>query len=195
MKEVGQSAQMYLGSSFPTYRAIISTATPPATATDILNIAPAVGIACVITRASVSLTATAATNYDVFTFRRTTANTGGSPLTLTTASQAFASGTASIIQMDSADTASTSTVVAYAAAATAGTGTIVQADHSIAAAPSSSTTPAVPFLFDTTTRGAKPLVIRNGQSFSVGFNGQAVPAGTVAFVSVEWVEVPVAMLF
>ena len=52
-----------------------------------------------------------------------------------------------------------------------------------------------PFIFDCTTRGSKPLIIRPGQSVSLGFNGQTIPAGTILYAFVEWVEVPLISLF
>ena len=193
-REIGLSLQTTQGSSFPTFRACINTVTPPATSTDIL-VATATGTtALIVTKVSASMHATAASNYDLFVFRRTTANTGGSPLTLTLASQAFASGTASLIQMDSSDTASSATVVANAAAATAGTGTIVYGDHFVVPAVGTPVAPFIPFVFDSTTRGSKPLIIRPGQAVSLGMNGQAVPAGGVLHAYIEWIEVPLSVL-
>jgi len=195
-RETGLSLQITQGSSFPSFRASINTVTPPATSTDILNVlAPSASTtALVVTKISASMTATAAINFPMFVFRRTTANTGGSPLALTTASQAFASGTAAIVQMDGSDTATTATVVAYAAAATAGTGTIVYGEHFSVTAVAAPVAPIVPFSFDSTTRGSKPLIIRPGQSVSLGLNGQAVPAGAILNGFIEWIEVPLSVL-
>jgi len=196
-KDIGNSLQISMGSSLPTYRAMLATVTPVAACTDILNIALAstATVSMIVTKIAAGMTATAATNLDVFVFRRTTANSGGSPLVLTLASQAFSSGTANLFQMDSNDQLPQAVATGYAAVTTVGTGTIVQADHAIATAPSASTVPEADFVFDSTTRGSKPLIVRPGQSVSLGFNGQTIPGGTVLFSYIEWVEVPTVSLF
>jgi hypothetical protein len=193
-RDIGLSMQVSQGSSFPSFRASINTVTPPATSTDILSILAAGTTALVVTKVTASMVATAAINFPFFIVRRTTANSGGTALTLTTASQAFASGTAAVVQMDGSDLATTATVVAYSAATTVGTGTIAYGEHYSVPAVAAPVFAIQPFTFDTTTRGHKPLIIRPGQSVALNMAGTAVPAGSILNASIEWIEVPLAVL-
>ena len=196
-KDIGNALQISQGSSLPTYRVNLATVTPVALCTDITNISlPSTAtVALMVTKTSMTLIATAATNLDGFLYKRTTANTAGTPLTLTTTQQAFASGSAILMQMDSNDQASQATAVAYATVASVGTGGIVEANHISIPAAATGVSSVMPFIFDCTTRGSKPLIIRPGQSVSLGFNGQTIPAGAILYAFVEWVEVPLISLF
>ena len=197
-KDVGNALQVSLGSSSPTYKAVLFDVVPYTTATDILNIAiPSTAtVAAVITRCYVSYDATAAVTSDAYLIRRTTANTGGTPTTLTTVQQSFLSGFAVITQSDTNDAATAATVVGYTVAPSPlGTPQIIDGGHiTIPAA----ATPSVPVTFFELTfanRGSKPPVIRPGQSVSLSFGGNAVPAGASVYASIEWVEVPLVSLF
>ena len=79
-KDIGNSLQVSVGSSLPTYKAVLFDVVPYATASDILNISiPTTStIALVISRVYVSYDATAASTASVYIIRRSTANTGGS---------------------------------------------------------------------------------------------------------------------
>lgn len=197
-KDIGNSMQVSLGSSLPTYKAVLFDVVPYASASDLLNIsiASTSTVALLITRCYVSYDATAASTGDVYLIRRSTANTGGAPQTITTTQASFLSGQAAVVQSDTNDAASQSIVVGYTAAPSPlGTPQLIDGAHiTIPAA----ATPSVPVTFFELTfanRGSKPPIIRPGQSLSLSFGGNAVPGGASVYASIEWVEVPLLSLF
>ena len=198
-KDIGNSLQVSVGSSLPTYKAVLFDVVPYATASDILNISiPTTStIALVISRVYVSYAATAASTADVYIVRRSTANTGGTPTTLTTTQSAFLSGFANITQHDTNDQASQATVVGYTVAPSPlGTPNVIDAGHITIPAVATPTVSVTYFELNYNNRGAKPPVIRPGQSISLSFGGtNAVPAGASVYATIEWVEVPLMSLF
>jgi len=191
-KDIGNSLQVTIGSSFPTYKAILFDVVPYTAATDVINVALAstAQVALYITRVYCSYDATAASTSDVYLVRRITANTSGTPTTLTTTQQSFLSGQAVVTQHDTSDQATQATVVAYASSPTLGTANIIDAAHIGISAIATPSTPCIPVEMVFGTRGSKLPVIRPGQSVSVSLGGNVVPAGAGLYLSLEWIEVP-----
>ena len=196
-KDIGNSLQVSVGSSLPTYKAVLFDVVPYTSATDILNISnPSTStVALVLSRVYVSYDATGSSTSDVYITRRITANTGGTPTTFTTTQQAFLSGQGVITQHDTNDQATQATVVGYTVAPTLGTPNIIDSAHITIPA---TATPAVPVTYvelNYGNRGAKAPIIRPGQSVSLSLGGNAVPAGASLYATFEWVEVPTMSLF
>ena len=196
-KDIGNALQVSIGSSLPTYKAVLFDVVPYTTASDIINISnTSTTIAVVITRVYASYDATAASTSDIYLIRRATANTGGTPTTLTTTQTAFLSGFAVVTQMDTSDQPSLSTVVGYTVAPSPlGTAQLIEAAHITIPAASLPTVPVTYFDVNYANRGSKPPIARPGQSISVSLGGNAVPAGASLYLIVEWVEVPLLSLF
>jgi hypothetical protein len=196
-QDIGNALQVSLGSSLPTYKAVLFDVVPYTSATDIVNISlPSTAtVALKVTRCYVSYSATAAVTSDAYLIRRTTANTGGTPTALTTVQASFLSGFAVVTQSDTSDAATAATVVGYTVAPTLGTPQIIDGAHITIPAAATPTVPVTFFEVTFANRGSKPPIIRPGQSVSLSFGGNAVPAGASVYASIEWVEVPLASLF
>jgi hypothetical protein len=197
-QDIGNALQVSLGSSLPTYKAVLFDVVPYTAASDILNIslASTATVALKVTRCYVSYDATASSTSDAYLIRRITANTGGTPTTLTTTQAAFLSGFGVVTQSDTSDAATAATVVGYTVAPSPlGTGQIIDGGHITIPAAS---VPAVSVTFFELTfanRGSKPPVIRPGQSISLSLGANSVPAGASLYASIEWVEIPLASVF
>jgi hypothetical protein len=164
------------GTEMPTYRYRAADFTPVATATDALVLTGIAGKTITISQMTISGVATAASFYDVYILKRTTANTGGTATNPT--------GTPS----SSGNEAALGTISLYSANPTLGTGANIDGDRVFLPATG---TPlyAPPLIFEYGTRGdEKPTLKGSGDSFCVNFNGQAVPTGTSLYISIEWQE-------
>ena len=161
-----------------TYRYTAVDLTPVANATDVLVLKGSATKVIRVTRAGILGSATAASIYDLFLTKRTTANTGGTSTTVTPT------------PADTADIAATSVLTRYTANPSAlGAGITLEATKVYLPAGS---TPAGAgtqreFLFG--TRGDKAPVLRGvNESIAFNFAGAAVPAGASIYLIIEWTE-------
>ena len=152
--------------------------TPVATATDVVVLSGSASKVIRVTKVSIVGTATAASIYDHYVIKRTTANTGGTSTTPTAA------------QADSADAAQTATLRLYTANPSAlGTGVSVEANKTYLSASATPGAAALPVVYTFGTRNDKAIVLRGtSESLAINFNGQAVPAGASLYLSIEWTE-------
>ena len=124
-------------------------------------------------------TATTATSSDFIIVKRSTADTGGSPTTI------------SMVPNDSTNAAATATVVTYGAAPSLGT--LVPGelkDFQLTMPPAASSTPALTYLFiPFGDIGQQPPVLRGtAQCVALNFQSAALPAGFHLSISIEWTE-------
>lgn len=164
-------------SPLATYFYRLADYVPVATCTDALNIRGVAGKIIYITRISVGGVATAASLYDLYLTRRTTANTGG---TFTNPVGASA---------DARDPAHSAVINLYTANPTVGTGVALDGERLWLPAAATPTAPPGRLVYEFGTRGGKAPTLRSAlDSISINFNGQAVPAGTSLYLNVEWAE-------
>lgn len=123
-------------------------------------------------------TATASTSSDVILVKRSSANSGGTPTSITP------------VQSDSADAPCTATVVKYGAAPTTGTLVAELKGAQITMPPAASSTPALTYLsWLFGTPNSKPAVLRGvNEVAALNFQGAALPAGMRISVSIVWTE-------
>ena len=161
-----------------TYSVTITGITPVATATDVLVVTGSATKTVRITRVEISTAATAAGSINLYLYKRTAVNTGG-----TAAAQ-------SIVLHDSADTAATAAANLYSVNATGlGTGIAVRTARYSFPAVATSTFAVIPWVQQFGVTSDKTVVLRGvAQSLAVGFAGQVIPAGMVLNVAVEWTE-------
>lgn len=160
-----------------TYSVLVPDFGLAAGATDFLTIVGSATKTIRITCVSIEGDATAAAMADVYLYKRTAANTGG------TATQP------AIVKHDSSDQNPTAVVNLYSVNPTAlGAGVLVRGGrlglpaHAAAAY-------AFDRVWDFAGRNSKSLVLRGvGQSLAFNFGGAAVPAGTSLYVKIEWTE-------
>ena len=161
-----------------TYRYVAAAYVPYATATDALVITGASGKVIRVTKVIVRGKATAASQYDVYLTKRTTANTGG---TATNPTPSLA---------DSADPAAAATLALYSVIPTSlGTGTILAGNRSFLPAAATPVATDDSTKWDFGTRNEKAPVLRSAtESLAVNFGGAAVPAGANLYIEIEWTE-------
>jgi len=164
---------------FATYSAAIEITSFAANATDIFRIFGSATKTIKVSRVQLTADATNAGIVDIYLYKRTTANVGGTPATVNG------------IQHDSLDPAYTATVQTYSANPTAlGLGQILRTDG--VALPGSTTTgyPFTPLIWDFgAPRNTKMPTLRgNAESLALNFGGQAIPTGLGIWVDVEWTE-------
>lgn len=162
----------------PTFRYTAIDITPVATATDVLVLKGSATKIIRVTKASILGTATAASIYDLYLTKRTTANTGGT----STAPVATPS--------DTSDAAATATLALYTANPSAlGTGLTLEASKvylPAGSAPAGAAT-ARDYIFG--NRNDKAPVLRGvAESIAFNFAGAVVPNGASLYLSVEWTE-------
>jgi hypothetical protein len=201
-RDIGLASLVSQGSGFPTYSCVINDFAFATTAQDIVNIANPVGsgVELVLTNVYVAFDATAAQTYDIYLSRRSAADTGGTAVLLTQAGYqtavAIGSGSGTVAARDTNDQASLAVVNAYTANPSAyGAGYLIDAGHLIISAAATPAVPLVPWNPNYTTRGAKPPILRPGQFWGININGQAAPAGISAYISFEWIEVPLTVSY
>ena len=159
-----------------TFSVVVPDVTPVATATDLLTISGSATKTIRINKIEIEGVATAQADYDVYVYKRTAANTGGT-----------SAAPSNITAHDSNDTA-TAGVLLYTANATGlGTGTLVRAGRTVLGV--AGTGVPVKTTWDFGTRNDKTVVLRGAaQSLAINLGGAAVPAGTSLYVNVEWTE-------
>lgn len=197
-QDMGNALQVSIGSSLPTYKAVLFDVVPYTAASDVLNIslASTATVALRVTRCYVSCDATASSTSDAYLIRRITANVGGTPTTFSTTQASFLSGFGVVTQSDTSDAATAATVVGYTAApSTLGTGQIIDGAHITIPAAATPSVSVSFFELTFTTRGSKPPIIRPGQSISLSLGANTVPSGASLYASIEWVEVPLTSVF
>lgn len=159
-----------------TYRSATFAYTPYATPTDIIAITGAAGKQVRITYIYLWGSSTSASNQDFGLIKRSTANTGGTPTTLTA------------VPLDSANVAATATVQTYAAAPTTGNavGTLGVEQANM---PATAGAGGSPLTWTFGVRNAQSVVLRGANEvLAINYNGAAVPAGTVLQFEMEWTE-------
>jgi hypothetical protein len=163
----------------PTYSYVINDYTPTTAATDMLTICGSATKTIRVMRVQAGGDATAASIYDVYLYKRTAANTGGTATNPTPTKR------------DSNDAAASATLTLYSANPSAlGTGTMFRGGHALLAA---ATTPAVaPLWVDWTfgNIGERQIVLRGAaECLAVSNNGNSVPSGTSIYITIDWEEV------
>ena len=161
-----------------TFRYVAQDITPVATATDVLVLTGSATKVIRVTKVEVVGTATAASIYDHYIVKRTTANTGGTSTNVTAA------------KSDSADDAQTAALTLYTANPSAvGTGIAVEAHKTYLSASATPGAAALPSSYEFGVRNDKAIVLRGtSESLAINFNGQAVPTGASLYLSFEWTE-------
>ena len=162
----------------PTFRYTAVDITPVATATDVLVLKGSATKVIRVTRVAILGSATAASIYDLYLTKRTTANTGGTSTAPTPS------------KSDSLDADATATLALYTANPSAlGTGVILEANKVYLpnnATPAGAGTERQ-FMFG--NRNDKAPVLRGvAESIAFNFAGAAVPAGTSLYMLIEWTE-------
>jgi hypothetical protein len=162
----------------PTFRYTAVDITPVATATDVLVLKGSATKTIRVTRAGILGTATAASIYDLYLTKRTTANTGGTSTAPTPS------------QSDSSDAAATATLALYTANPSAlGTGVTLEASKVYLPAGATPAGAATVREFFFGSRNDKAPVLRGtAESIAFNFAGQAVPAGASLYMVIEWTE-------
>jgi hypothetical protein len=160
-----------------TYTACIADFTPAATATDFATLIGATGKLITLTNIRMTATQTGSSYLDMYLYKRTTLNTGGT-----------ATATA-IVNHDSVDPAASATVSQYSANPSAlGTGVLLRSDRTGVPA-TASVTGTCGIIWEFANRSSKAPKLQNAnESFALSFGGQAVPAGLSYHISVEWTE-------
>jgi hypothetical protein len=167
-----------INSPKPTFRYTAIDITPVATATDVLVLNGSATKTIRVTRAGILGTATAASIYDLYLTKRTTANTGGT----STAPVATPS--------DTSDAAATATLALYTANPSAlGTGVTLEASKVYLPAGATPAGAGTVREFTFGNRNDKAPVLRGvAQSIAFNFAGAAVPAGASLYLVIEWTE-------
>ena len=162
----------------PTFRYTAVDITPVATATDVLVLKGSATKIVRVTRASILGSATAASIYDLYLIKRTTANTGGTSTAPTPTTS------------DSADAAATATLALYTANPSAlGTGSTLEGTKVYL--PAGSAPAGAGTIRDIVfgNRNDKAPVLRGvAESIAFNFAGAAVPAGASLYMLIEWTE-------
>lgn len=164
-----------------TYSIQVADVAPAATATDVLTISGAAGKIIKVKRVQITADATGSAVLDLYIYKRTAANTGG-----TAASQASA-----ITKMDSSDPTPSALVELYSANPSAlGTGTLLAGDHyMIPATTGNQYFSSLPWIEDFGQNNDKPVILRSAaESVCVSLNGQTLPAGISMYIRIVWTE-------
>ena len=162
----------------PTFRYTAIDITPVATATDVLVLKGSATKVIRVTRAGLLGTATAASIYDLYLTKRTTANTGGTSTAPTPS------------KSDSLDADATATLALYTANPSAlGTGVTLEASKLYLPAGATPAGAGTERQFMFGNRNDKAPVLR-GEAESIAFNfaGAAVPAGASLYLIIKWTE-------
>jgi hypothetical protein len=160
----------------PSFSVVANSISLAATATDYFTLSnPATSnkILRVTFVRSVS-TSTSNNTPNVYFYKRTTSNTGGTTSTLTPT------------YYDTNNPTVSGVAVTYSANPSAlGTGTLVYGSHAFS---SSGTTNISPIELTFGQRPSQCLALRPSELFAANFGGQTVPSGFATFLVVEWTE-------
>lgn len=164
--------------NIPTYSYQLKDFTPASTPTDVLCLSGSSQRVLKVNRVQLTLDANSASMLDIYVYKRTAVNTGG------TASAVAA------VPLDSANPTSVASAVVYTANPSAvGTGQLMAADHYEIPASTGNSFFGGPWIEDFGVRNSQALVLR-GPSESLCFNlaGQSLPAGLSVYTRFEWTE-------
>lgn len=158
------------------YTAVVSALTPPATPTDMVIINGSATRTIRVIRWELSTTQTTAGINTFFLIKRSTANSGGT------------SAAATLVPMDSNNTAATATVLSYTANPTPGT-SVGNIRATKLLTPQATTTNSGVFVWDFDTLNSQPVVLRGtAQGLALNFAGAALPAGLSVNCMINWTE-------
>jgi hypothetical protein len=155
--------------------------TPAANATDFVQLyCNSTAKLVRLNRITVSGVATAASIVDLQLFMRTQNDSGGS------------ASTPAVQKYDPRDPAAIGQIFLYSANPTPGTGVLIRSDKLQLAAASTPAAFPPQLIWTWGDRAAQQPIITNsgntGQTFSLNWNAQAVPAGTLLDIMFEWTE-------
>jgi len=158
----------------PTYSAVISDYVPAATATDMITLSGSVGKTISVTAIRINCIATVADSANVYIYKRSVADTGGT------------STATAIAQHDSKDILPSGVVLQYSANPTVGTGTLIRSEH---VSFSSAAAGNLVTLWEFGNRPSKTVKLYNAaESIALNFGGAAVPGVANLHVTIEWTE-------
>lgn len=161
-----------------TYSYQINDYAPAATATDILCITGSATKTVKLQLVQITADATGAAVIDLYVYKRTAANTGG------TATHPAAT------QADSADAAATAALNLYSANPTGlGTGTLLAGDHYELPATTGTAYFSAPWVEKFGSLGEKPVTLHGtAEQVCVSANGQTLPSGYTEYIRLLWTE-------
>ncbi len=162
-----------------TYTAVVSAYTPGATQTDIIALAGAPGKTVRVTRVEIVGAATAVALAELLLIKRSTANSAGTPSTITA------------VAHDSSNPAPQAALVSYAVSPTLGTtvGTVRQAKYPLVSTTAAAGSVPVTLVWDFGQRNEQALVLRGvAQMLCLNQNSGAIATGTVYDVAISWTE-------
>ena len=164
-----------------TYRASIAKMNSfAATPTDVFTLCGSATKTIKLVFGETIVDATAVGAMDIYIYKRTVANTGG------TSSVMAAS---SVAKMDSNDPSPTAVLTTFTGNPSLGTGALVAVDHY--AMPSTSTTgyPGLPWTQSFGNLNDRTLTLRGAnQCMTYNLNGAALPSGFVLYATIVWTE-------
>jgi len=163
----------------PTYRFRAEDYAPAVTATDVISLGGVAGKVVRVQYVSVGGKANTDSLIDVYMQKRSAANTGGTAANMLSA----------VSTLDSIDPRPIAPLLLYSANPSAlGASTTINGDTLFL--PGKSTPKGSPNRIEyTASPESKPCTLRNAnQFFTVSLNGQAIPAGTELYISIEWTE-------
>ena len=162
----------------PSFSVVLQDFTPVATATDFYTLTnPANSNRLIrITWIKLSSTASSATSVDMYLYKRTAANTGGTSASLAT----------SIVYHDTTNPAPVALPASYSVNPTGlGAGNVFRAEHTFVGSTAAQLS-SVEWTFG--TRPSQAIVLRPGELIAANFNGQTVPNGLQIYLEHEWTE-------
>lgn len=163
----------------PTYRFRAEDYQPVATATDILSLGGVAGKVVRINYVSVGGKANTDSLIDIYIQKRSAANTGGTSSNMLSA----------VSTMDSIDPRPLAPLLLYSAnPTTLGASTTLNGDTLFL--PGKSTPKSSPNKIEYgASMESKPCTLRTvNEFFTISLAGQAIPAGTELYISIEWTE-------
>lgn len=162
-----------------TYVLTVADVTPASAATDVLQIIGSATKTVCITKIKVSATATGAAEMDIYGYKRSALNTGGTSTHPTP------------VKYDSLNLAATATANLYSANPTAlGAGSLFFGTQFVIPGTNGNTwLPMIPVVYEYGNSTSQPLTLRGvNESFSISLGGNALPAGLGLYMSIEWTE-------
>jgi hypothetical protein len=162
----------------PTYKVQVNDITPVATATDLITLCGSATKVIRVTHVSATAVATGAAVIDLYIYKRTVPNTGGTSAAITAA------------KYDSGDAAPSSVALRYTANPSAlGAGVLINGNIYEIPAITGNSYSSNPWSVDYGTHNAKAVVLRGvAQCLAFSLNGQTLPAGLSLYVGIEWTE-------
>lgn len=161
-----------------TYSYTATDITPVATATDVVVLGGSATKTVRVSQVCIGGTATAASTYDVYLYKRITADTGGTATNPTPA------------QYDSQDAAASATVYLYSANPTLGTasGSAIKAQHIVLVNGGTPGSQSVSSCWVFGNGEERPTLRGVAQQFAINHGGGAVPAGASVYYTIEFTE-------